>query len=311
MSRPNEQPPQGMRMAQPAPSEPSPYPINFYVEEPSGDVHSAEALSSTQVGEMAAEFFEMRQWPTTDQSGRRQRAVVERVDPEYPERTDRLNPNDTLHAAGVRDGDTLRVLPQAVAGAVNPHERLRALVVDQREVRALVETDPAHLTVEMNADHAPTHYALTFRYTGVKYGDRGPELINEHRVEIFLPAEYPLGAPVVRWLTPIFHPNISVRGDVCLGVLAERYLPGLGLAYIVRMLMDIVRYRNYDLHGVYNRDAATWARSAGGQETILALGGLPEEQPLDVLITQVAHRVHDEGRPRTRFTRVNRFDEDE
>ncbi len=285
-----------------------PYPIRFLIEDPAGDIYRAEALSSTLVREVAADFFEEREWPMKDHLGRRQRAVVERVDPEDPERTNRLNPNDTLHDAGVRTNDTLRVLPESVAGAVNPHERLRALVVDEREVRALAADDPAHITVITNANHAPTRYLLTFRYTGVKLNDRStPERTDEHQVEIFLPADYPLGAPVVRWLTPIYHPNISVRGTVCLGVLAERYLPGLGLAYIVRMLIDIARYRNYDLHGVYNSDAAAWASSSEGQEKILALGGLPKEQPLIEVIQQLAH---DAGRQRTRFTRVNRFDED-
>ncbi len=230
------------------------------------------------------------------------------MDPENLERTNRLNPNNTLGEAGVRDNDTLRVLPESIAGAVNPHERLRALVVDQREVQALVASDPQHLTVKTNADHAPTRYLLTIRYPGVKPGDReDAELTDEHQVEIALPAAYPLSAPVVRWLTPIFHPNIShVGGHVCLGVLAERYLPGLGLAYLVRMLIDMARYRNYDLDGVYNLDAARWVRSAEGQETILRLDGVPEEQPLDAQLNQ----ARTEGRPRTRFTRVNRFDGD-
>lgn len=309
MSESAQRPP-GARTAEPASAGPEPYPIRFYIEDPAGDVYRAEALSSTLVRDVATDFFEERGWPTRDQAGRPQRAVVERVDPENPERTSRLNSNHTLHDAGVRDEDTLRVLPESVAGAVNPQERLRALVVDQREVQALVDADPEHLSVKTNADHAPTRYELTMRYAGVKMGDRGPERTDEHRVEIFLPADYPLGAPVVRWLTPMFHPNISARGAVCLGVLAERYLPGLGLAYIVRMLLDIARYRNYDLHGVYNMDAAVWAESDTGQEVIQQLGGIPKEEPIDSLI-KAARRLADEAtRQRTRFERVDRFSED-
>lgn len=285
-----------------------PYRIPLYIQDPAGDLYHAEPMSDTLVRDFAADFFEERGWPTRGPDGRPQRGVVERVDPECPERTERLNSNQTLHNAGVRAGDTLQVLPESVAGAVNPQDRLRALVVDQREVLALVAADPEHLAVKSNADHAPTRYELTFRYTGVKLGDRNnPEQTNDHRVEILLPADYPLVAPLVRWLTPIFHPNISVRGHVCLGVLAERYLPGLGLAYLVRMLSDIARYRNYDLHGVFNMEAATWVRSPEGQATILGLGGVPEEQPLDHLLATARQLVRDAGRQRTRFTRVNRF----
>lgn len=289
-----------------------PYLIRFYIEEPSGDTYRAEALSSTLVRDVAADFFEERGWPTRDQAGRPQRAVVERVHPENAERTTRLRPDQTLHDAGVQQEDTLRMLPESVAGAVDPHERLRALVVDQREVLALRDEDPEHIQVEMNADHAPTRYELTFRYAGVKMGDRGAvELIHEHRVEILLPANYPLEAPLVRWLTPIYHPNISRSGRVCLGVLEDRYLPRLGLAYIVRMLIDIARYRNYDLHGVYDSEAAGWARSGEGQATIEKLDGVPEEQPLDVLLDLARHAWRDKQRQRTRFERVTWFEQEE
>jgi len=287
-----------------------PYDIRLFIEDPAGDRYSAQARSDMLVRDLAADYFEERGWPTRGSNGRPQRGVVELVDAENPERSQRLPGDQTLHDAGVRDEDTLLMLPESVAGAVNPQDRLRALVVDQREVKALAASDPQQITVTTNADHAPTRYELTFRYTGVKLGDRGPELSSEHRIEIVLPADYPLVAPIVRWLTPIYHPNIDVRGNVCLGVLAERYLPGLGLAYIVRMLIDIARYRNYDLHGVYNVEAATWARSAEGQTTILALGGNPEEQPLDALLEMARRLERDAGRQRTRFTRVNRFDED-
>jgi len=309
MAEPEQIPPRvgsGGGDEQPSSRSGAAYPIRFYIEEPAGNLYEAEALSTTLVRDVASDFFEERGWPTRGPNGQPMRGVVERLNPANPERTTRLNPNHTLEEAGVRDQDTLRVLPESVAGAVNPHERLRALVVDQREVLELAASDPERIQVRTNADHAPNYYEVTLRYTGVKLGDHGPELTSEHRVEIILPADYPLQAPVVNWLTPIFHPNISARGDVCLGILAERYLPGIGLAYIVRMLIDIARYRNYDLHGVYNLDACKWAQSPEGQKMIRQIGGAPEEQPMDVLLEQL-RKV---GRPRTRFTPMHADDED-
>ena len=38
-----------------------------------------------------------------------------------------------------------------------------------------------------------------------------------HMAEVILGANYPREAPRVRWLAPIFHPNISASGVVCLG----------------------------------------------------------------------------------------------
>jgi ubiquitin-protein ligase len=289
-----------------------PYPIRFYAEDPAGNAYRAEALSTTHVRDVLNDFTEERGWPTRGIDGRPQRVVAELVDREDPTRSERLRGDQTLHDAGVRDGDTMRVLPESVAAAVHPHERLRALVVDHREVQAMAADDPQRIEVRTNSSHAPTYYEFTLRYTGVTLGDHGPELTDEHRVEILLPADYPMVAPVVRWLTPIFHPNIvpnhvpdsSARGTVCLGVLAERYIPGLGLAYIVRMLIDIVCYRNYSLHG-YNREAAEWVASPEGQAQILRIGGVP------VVSDHGYHSDRAVERQRTRFTRVNRFAEDD
>src|SRR5262245_7436140 len=87
----------------------NPYSLRFYIEDPAGDVYRAEALSNTLVRDVATDFFEERAWPTRDQAGRPQRAVVERVDPNNPERSTRLRPDQTLHDAGVQQEDTLRV----------------------------------------------------------------------------------------------------------------------------------------------------------------------------------------------------------
>lgn len=82
---------------------------------------------------------------------------------------------------------------------------------------------------------------------------------SQHRVEIRLGASYPLTAPEIRWLTPIFHPNISEIGMVCLGGFGSHWVPSLRLDALVGMLWDMARYYNYDIRSPYNRDAALWA----------------------------------------------------
>ena len=90
--------------------------------------------------------------------------------------------------------------------------------------------------------------------------DRGKVAIREHHeVDIKLGASYPRTMPEIRWLTPIYHPNISEIGLVCLGAYGTHWVPSLALDELCVMLWDMARYQNYDIRSPYNREAAQWA----------------------------------------------------
>lgn len=81
----------------------------------------------------------------------------------------------------------------------------------------------------------------------------------QHEVEVKLGSSYPRTMPELRWLTPIYHPNISEIGLVCLGGYGTHWVPSLHLDALCGMLWDMARYHNYDIRSPYNRDAALWA----------------------------------------------------
>lgn len=83
-------------------------------------------------------------------------------------------------------------------------------------------------------------------------------VVETHQVEIKLGASYPRTMPELRWLSPIYHPNISEIGMVCLGGYGTHWVPSLNLDELCGMLWDMARYHNYDVRSPYNRDAALW-----------------------------------------------------
>ena len=66
--------------------------------------------------------------------------------------------------------------------------------------------------------------------------------------------------PELNWNSPIFHPNISASGVVCLGGYGTHWVPSLSLDDLCEMLWDMIRYRNFDVDSPYNREAALWAK---------------------------------------------------
>lgn len=284
--------------------------ILLYIESPDGQRFECEVSSDTKLSQLAADFFEERRWSGVDGRGRNQRAVVDLVDPERPDRTKRLRGDHTVGDAGLWKGATLRVFPESIAGRVDEQARIGALIADYNEMTELAEEN-THIRFEAESysNNAPTIYKVTFDYPSFKaLSEDGntPILSNEHRCEIELGANYPRESPRVRWLTPIFHPNIRpADGAVCLGVLMDRYLPGIGMARVVTMLAEMVQWRNFDAIHCFNIVAGDWAVVPEHWEHIYEIGGSPFQGPVQELLDMLqASFGNEEVRPRISFRPV-------
>ena len=107
----------------------------------------------------------------------------------------------------------------------------------------------------------PQRYRLKFDGIGLSRSLTGEvEVAQSHEVLVNLGAAYPRMIPQLVWQTPIFHPNISNNGVVCLGGYGTHWVPSLTLAKLCEMLWDMIRYANFDVNSPYNREAALWAR---------------------------------------------------
>ena len=66
--------------------------------------------------------------------------------------------------------------------------------------------------------------------------------------------EYPVKAPSVKFLTPMFHPNIYRDGKICIDILQAEWTPALNVRTILLSIMSLLTDPNPSSPA--NRDAA-------------------------------------------------------
>lgn len=60
------------------------------------------------------------------------------------------------------------------------------------------------------------------------------------KVSMKIPAEYPFSAPEVKFKSPLFHPNINDKGDICLDILKETWSPSLNIQALLVSLQSLL-----------------------------------------------------------------------
>eukprot|EP00754_Rhynchopus_humris_P027444 Rhum_TRINITY_DN15087_c2_g1::Rhum_TRINITY_DN15087_c2_g1_i1::g.132877::m.132877/K10580/UBE2N, BLU, UBC13; ubiquitin-conjugating enzyme E2 N len=66
------------------------------------------------------------------------------------------------------------------------------------------------------------------------------------KLELFLPADYPMVPPKVRFLTLIYHPNVDKLGRICLDILKEKWSPALQIRTVLISIQALLSAPNPD-----------------------------------------------------------------
>ncbi|GJQ14647.1 hypothetical protein GpartN1_g7058.t1 [Galdieria partita] len=89
--------------------------------------------------------------------------------------------------------------------------------------------------------------------------DSSPYEGGTFKLELFLPDDYPMAPPKVRFLTKIFHPNIDRLGRICLDILKDKWSPALQIRTVLLSIQALLSAPNPD-DPLNNEAADLWKK---------------------------------------------------
>jgi ubiquitin-protein ligase len=239
--------------------------ITLTIVLPSGGARVAEIPDDVPVGELMAELTSLLQLPTVGPDGR---PMGYRLDSKALGRE--LAETETLADAGIPQNDRLMLTADITAGGMglDQNPRIRRLRADAELMQALVARSDLikYATRGVKTGIPPETYIVTFTCKGIVGvdGKGTPKMAEKHQVEIYLHNQYPQRWPGMKWLTPIWHPNINhLNGSVCID--AAWWTASRSLDRLVIMLGEMVQYKNFHDDPTkppfpWDVDAARWCR---------------------------------------------------
>ena len=239
--------------------------IEVTVVLPNGGARKAEVPGDISVRELLTEFTSLLELPTTGPDGR---PMGYRLDSKALGRE--LREDETLSSAGIPADDRLILTADITAGAmsVSQSPRVRRLKADLDRMNDLAAQSDF---IEFKATSErrglpPERYVVTYTCKGIIGVDRSgtPKFGNRHQVEIYLHNQYPQRWPGMKWLTPVWHPNINhLNGTVCVD--AAWWTASRSLDRLVLMIGEMVQYKNFHDDPTkppfpWDPEAARWSR---------------------------------------------------
>ncbi len=233
---------------------------------PSGGARMADVPDDVVVGELIPELVALLELPTVGPDGR---PMGYRLDSKALGRE--LTEDETLASADVPEEDRLILTADITAGGVTLDQspRMRRLRGDYERMREL-EGRTSLISFEAQSIHKgvpPERYIVSFRCKSiVGVSRRGDPIYGEkHQVEVYLHNQYPQRWPGLKWLTPIWHPNINhINGSVCID--AAWWTAARSLDRLIVMLGEMLQYKNFHDDPTkppfpWDPEAARWCRS--------------------------------------------------
>jgi ubiquitin-protein ligase/RNA polymerase subunit RPABC4/transcription elongation factor Spt4 len=141
--------------------------------------------------------------------------------------------------------------------------------------------------VDVQPGWPPEKYVVTYTCRGIVGIDEtgAPRYGDHHQVKMYLSSDYPLREPYLKWLTPIWHPNIDHEEPhhVCTNNV-QNYWAGKPLSELVQVMGEMVQYKRY--HAEWSppypldREAAKWVVEHAEPRGIVGRDKPVDDRPL-------------------------------
>jgi ubiquitin-protein ligase len=232
---------------------------------PGGGARTAEVPDDVPVRELLAELVALLELPSVGPDGR---PMGYRLDSKALGRE--LQEQETLASAEVPMEDRLMLTADITAGGlkVDASPRMRRLRGDFQRMQELAARSPliSFEATDARGDAPPERYIVTFQCKSIVGVDKAgkPKFGEHHQVEVYLHNQYPQRWPGLKWLTPIWHPNINhINGSVCID--AAWWTAARSLDRLMIMLGEMVQYKNFHDDPTkppfpWDPEAARWCR---------------------------------------------------
>ena len=147
-------------------------------------------------------------------------------------------------------------LARTVTAAAIPYDPRQARLGTERQRLEKLNEESDYVRVkpiEVLEGSEPEHYQVTFLCQGIVGIDSSQKPIygERHEVEISCDEDFPADVPRLRWMTPIWHPNIQHEEPKGVCVNKSEWLGGMGLDDLCRQMFEMVQYKNY--HAEYTQ----------------------------------------------------------
>jgi ubiquitin-protein ligase len=239
--------------------------LNVTLILPSGGARNAEIPDDVSIRDLLSELTALLQLPIVGPDGR---PMAYRIDSKALGRE--LKESETLAEANVPENDRLMVTADITAGGTSVAEtpRMRRLRADHELMLEMAARSDliSFKASAMRPNLPPERYVITFKCKSIVGVDRqgNPKYAEHHQVEIYLHNQYPHRWPGMKWLTPIWHPNINhLNGSVCID--AAWWAASRSLDRLVVMLGEMLQWKNFHDDPTkppfpWDAEAARWSR---------------------------------------------------